>query len=206
MAVKPTMRERMTRVESRLDGMAQDIDVLKADVSELKGDVKELKHGMIGVKQELRSLSHRIEVVVEHVDDGFRRQAELLHAMDEKHERRAAEYKKRATTERWTCCARCSATTQAASSDWKTPRAGPAKNDSRGRRPEAGRGRQSHARVERRAVPDRNVFSGRRGASSLPKDSGSGGAAASTIPFGRRNHTVPSLNRITSNPPSWTVR
>ena len=29
--------------------------------------------------------------MVEHVDDGFRRQAELLNAIDEKHERRAAE-------------------------------------------------------------------------------------------------------------------
>jgi predicted nucleic acid-binding Zn-ribbon protein len=102
MAGEPTMRERMTRVETRLDGMAQDIEVLKvdvsvlkADVSVLKTDVKELKLDMIGVKQELRAIHHRIDVVVEHVDHGFRRQAEFLHAMDEKHERRAAEYEAR---------------------------------------------------------------------------------------------------------------
>lgn len=97
MAIEPTMRERMTRVEGRLDGMARDIDVLKddvrvlkEDVRGLKADVKELKHDMVGVKQELRALHHRIDVVVEHVDDGFRRQAELMQAIDERHERRAA--------------------------------------------------------------------------------------------------------------------
>ena len=58
MAGEPTMRERMTRVEGRLDGMARDLDVLKADVSVLKADVsvlkadvKELKHDMIGVSR-----------------------------------------------------------------------------------------------------------------------------------------------------------
>jgi chromosome segregation ATPase len=91
MAGEPTMRERMTRVETRLDGMAQDIDVLKGDVSVLKADVKELKHDMVGVKQELRAIHHRIDVVVEHVDDGFRRQAEMMLAIDERHERRVVE-------------------------------------------------------------------------------------------------------------------
>jgi chromosome segregation ATPase len=101
MAGEPTMRERMTRVEGRLDGMARDIDVLKSDVRilkddvrVLKDDVKELKQDMAGVKQELRAIHHRIDVVVEHVDDGFRRQAELLQAIDERHERRAAENEK----------------------------------------------------------------------------------------------------------------
>ena len=98
MAGEPPMDERMTRVETRLDGIVSDIDVLKADVSVLKtdvsvlkADVKELKHDMVGVKQELRAIHHRIDVVVEHVDDGFRRQAELMQAIDERHERRAVE-------------------------------------------------------------------------------------------------------------------
>jgi hypothetical protein len=50
---------------------------------------------MAGVKQELRSLSHRVDVVVDHVDEGFRRQAELLQALNEKNERRASEYETR---------------------------------------------------------------------------------------------------------------
>jgi chromosome segregation ATPase len=108
MADKAPMEERMTRVETHLDGMARDIEVLKADVTVLKADVgvlkadvgvlkadvKELKHDMVGVKQELRAIHHRIDVVVEHVDDGFRRQAELMRSIDERHERRAAEYQR----------------------------------------------------------------------------------------------------------------
>jgi hypothetical protein len=71
-----------------------DVGVLKVDVGVLKADVKELKHDMVGVKQELRAIHHRIDVVVEHVDDGFRRQAEQLQTIDERHERRAAENRK----------------------------------------------------------------------------------------------------------------
>lgn len=98
MTAEPTMRERMTRVEGQLDGMARDIGVLKDDVRVLTEDVKELKHDVAGVKQDLRSIHHRIDVVVEHVDDGFRRQAELMQVMDERHERRAADMDERHKT------------------------------------------------------------------------------------------------------------
>jgi uncharacterized protein YoxC len=91
MAAEPPMDERKIRVERRMDGIARDIDIVKTDVNVLKADVKELKHDVVGVKQELLAIHHRIDVVVEHVDDGFRRQAELMQSIDERHERRAAE-------------------------------------------------------------------------------------------------------------------
>ncbi len=80
MAEESRMGERISRIETRLDGVAHDVAVLKIDVGVLKVQVGELS-------QEVKHLGHRLAVTNEHMDDGFKKVAESFQALSERMDR-----------------------------------------------------------------------------------------------------------------------
>ena len=80
MADESIMGERISRIETRLDGIAHDVSVLKTDVGELKVQVS-------GLSQKVEHLGHRLDVTNDHMDARFDQVGESFQALTEQMDR-----------------------------------------------------------------------------------------------------------------------